>query len=544
MRGGQWNTFVQMHLNAASYAHGNPNFLIWHRGYIREVERVLRDGGRRVCLHYWMWEMDSQAPHLASIWNGQEYGTQTGCQTAYLGGWQPSIPNVHCLTRNLDGNQVFATPEQINFLISRSGSYAALSQALEVPHGTVHNTIGGDMLVMTSCNDPLFFLHHANVDYQYYRWQRLNPQRANSFSGNDREKMLYIPYAPRDMYDIRSLCYTYAEFTGVTVSSKKIHYCPVDIPVYNSNSTVLPDNFTRNATSNDSAVLPDSLNRSPAPGVLPDNLNRGPAPAPGPGVLPDNQSRGPGVGPGAGPGPGPAAAPTISFTLPPVPAPQDKPAEVAPTNLDRNIPEVVVKPLPDKATRIPEGEYIAKLKNPAPLPESWCLMNNMNVTLVREIEAQCYNVHDQLHKLYGYVSPASLYLRRDLHARTIYRRDKGQVPDAQKKTCAIQVDTIGSVYVKYTENDPGKAHQEVTDCLRKVLPKHYVKPEAMRAKIQAIVGDDTAVSQESVNNVFVTSKDGASGLASTDSSAAANAVGKGMIAVTVLLMSSLLILIS
>ena len=32
------------------------------------------------------------------------------------------------------------------------------------PHNTVHNTIAGDMATMLSPRDPIFFLHHANID--------------------------------------------------------------------------------------------------------------------------------------------------------------------------------------------------------------------------------------------------------------------------------------------------------------------------------------------------------------------------------------------
>jgi len=32
------------------------------------------------------------------------------------------------------------------------------------PHASVHNYIGGHMGSMVSTNDPLFYLHHSNID--------------------------------------------------------------------------------------------------------------------------------------------------------------------------------------------------------------------------------------------------------------------------------------------------------------------------------------------------------------------------------------------
>lgn len=37
---------------------------------------------------------------------------------------------------------------------------------LELHHGGVHVYIGGDMSILnTAANDPLFFMHHAFIDY-------------------------------------------------------------------------------------------------------------------------------------------------------------------------------------------------------------------------------------------------------------------------------------------------------------------------------------------------------------------------------------------
>ena len=38
-------------------------------------------------------------------------------------------------------------------------------------HNSVHVWIGGDMQLATSPNDPVFYLHHCNVDRIWSAWQ-------------------------------------------------------------------------------------------------------------------------------------------------------------------------------------------------------------------------------------------------------------------------------------------------------------------------------------------------------------------------------------
>lgn len=48
--------------------------------------------------------------------------------------------------------------------------------SLEVPlHNLVHRWVNGTMVNMTSPNDPVFWLHHANIDKLWGDWQRLHP---------------------------------------------------------------------------------------------------------------------------------------------------------------------------------------------------------------------------------------------------------------------------------------------------------------------------------------------------------------------------------
>ncbi|KAM0080969.1 hypothetical protein ACKRZS_006869 [Fusarium odoratissimum] len=52
------------------------------------------------------------------------------------------------------------------------------------PHGAIHSAIGGDMIPNTSPNDPIFFLHHTQIDRLWSLWQEEDPKtRSMEFTG-------------------------------------------------------------------------------------------------------------------------------------------------------------------------------------------------------------------------------------------------------------------------------------------------------------------------------------------------------------------------
>lgn len=79
-------------------------------------------------------------------------------------------------------------------------------------HGT---TFFGTMLVPTSPNDPVFFLHHSNVDRLWARWQEENPgttyEPKSGYPGNDATSVM-TPFGqktPRHVEHIDELGYRY-----------------------------------------------------------------------------------------------------------------------------------------------------------------------------------------------------------------------------------------------------------------------------------------------------------------------------------------------
>ena len=83
--------------------------------------------------------------------------------------------------------------------------------------------MGGDMLPISSPSDPVFFLHHCNIDRLWALWQAQNPGQGYQPSGDgptghNLNDLMYpwdgqatiLSIKPADVMDISTLGYSYA----------------------------------------------------------------------------------------------------------------------------------------------------------------------------------------------------------------------------------------------------------------------------------------------------------------------------------------------
>jgi tyrosinase len=179
--------------------HGNWYFLPWHRAYVVMYERIVRHltGNNAFAMPYWDWTnnptmpkvfLEPTTPDGKTNWlyvNDQAFG-QTWTRT-----WPPTQP----IPDDQVGPGVLqsilqSTPFEI-FGTSRPDGQDSLDQSwindensgvqgiLEGnPHNMVHNNIGGWMPSASSPRDPIFFMHHANIDRIWAVWNSLG--NANS----------------------------------------------------------------------------------------------------------------------------------------------------------------------------------------------------------------------------------------------------------------------------------------------------------------------------------------------------------------------------
>lgn len=137
--------------------HGTHFFWSWHRMYLYWFERIIRkmanDPGW--ALPFWDYTSSSQRSLPVPF---RDSGSQLFTSNRGLG-WN-------------DGTASFAAyrvdPSAGNALVD---FFDAQSQLEHTPHNNVHVDIGGDMGVPdTAALDPVFFVHHSNIDRLWNLW--------------------------------------------------------------------------------------------------------------------------------------------------------------------------------------------------------------------------------------------------------------------------------------------------------------------------------------------------------------------------------------
>lgn len=194
-------------------AHLGPAFLPWHREMLMQLEADLRAINAEVTLPYWNWTEDAADPKSSPIWaqgfmggDGDpedQWRVKDGPFAERYGNWPvPAYPGDNLPGTGLKrqfGQLVNSLPTLADLQVAMreglydtppydSGPYTrGFRNRLEgwitqrgdpqvaTPgsqlHNRVHLWIGGNMLAMTSPEDPVFFLHHCFVDKVWADWQ-------------------------------------------------------------------------------------------------------------------------------------------------------------------------------------------------------------------------------------------------------------------------------------------------------------------------------------------------------------------------------------
>jgi tyrosinase len=186
-----WTYWVNVHLNYCP--HGIAYFLAWHRGYLYYFERQLRavSGNSSLVLPYWDYYTKPQIP--------AEFTNPSPLNPLYVSRVNTNV--ISALTLAPFGGSV-------------TNMQRGLSNAFEpsfegAPHNPVHNIIGNVMADMASPTDPIFWLHHANVDRLWSAWQqggggRTTPPLTDSYWNGNFTYATRLTMARSWTYDTRS----------------------------------------------------------------------------------------------------------------------------------------------------------------------------------------------------------------------------------------------------------------------------------------------------------------------------------------------------
>ncbi|TGO32564.1 hypothetical protein BHYA_0306g00070 [Botrytis hyacinthi] len=181
----RYDDFVYAHLGMFNTSHGVAASLPWHRWYIQQYEDALRNEcGYDGTLAYWDWTLDAGNATKSPLWSNESGFGGNGSSVEHcledgpLALMRPKYPEPHCLRRNFqfDIQAAHFTTPVIEDLISSAKTYHEFRRGLESgPHKWIHLGIGGEMPTPGSTNDPIFFLHHAQIDRLWWKWQHRKP---------------------------------------------------------------------------------------------------------------------------------------------------------------------------------------------------------------------------------------------------------------------------------------------------------------------------------------------------------------------------------
>ncbi|KAI8615024.1 hypothetical protein BC830DRAFT_332102 [Chytriomyces sp. MP71] len=191
-----FDDLVGVHAALLDYVHGSHIFWPWHRNYVKLFEDALQLVDPTVTLPYWDWGLDGHAPlkNIDIFGPGVlQFGTRgdpsrsypTCLSDGYAQNW--TSLSGQCTSRNYTLTTVVYDDSYMLPLVLKSADFGTFGTSAEAAHNVIHFYIGGiqgDLyFIDLSTNDPLFFVHHANVDRYWHLWQYHHQSLAGSYTG-------------------------------------------------------------------------------------------------------------------------------------------------------------------------------------------------------------------------------------------------------------------------------------------------------------------------------------------------------------------------
>jgi len=168
-----WTNQARIHFDHCP--HTNWWFLPWHRAYVFYFEQVCRDVLKdpSFALPYWDWTAMPKFPE----------SFRNSSSPLYIDG------------RNNGGNITISSESNGRVVINRVLNQTVLQQIFSgqastqrgsstqgllegTPHNNVHRQVGGQMATYMSPLDPIFWMHHCNIDRIWQSWAALHNNQA------------------------------------------------------------------------------------------------------------------------------------------------------------------------------------------------------------------------------------------------------------------------------------------------------------------------------------------------------------------------------
>ncbi|KAJ4387336.1 hypothetical protein N0V93_007925 [Gnomoniopsis smithogilvyi] len=210
----RWDELQWAHIAQSNIIHGVGSFLPWHRYYVHTHEYLLQSECNYTGAQpYWDEMTDADASTSladASIWGSDElsFGTNgrdgDGCvvdgpfanTTLRLNQeWGVNNYTEYCLARSFsDTDWAWANSTYVDACMAKTEYATAWSCWSAYPHSSAHIAVGGTLYDQSaSPGDPVFFLHHANIDRLWWEWQQVDSAaRVTQMSGQSIPSMTHL----------------------------------------------------------------------------------------------------------------------------------------------------------------------------------------------------------------------------------------------------------------------------------------------------------------------------------------------------------------
>jgi tyrosinase len=155
-----WTTLSPLLTSWDNCEHGTEFFWSWHRMYLYWFERVVRKmcGDECWALPYWNWAPGSDL-HLPAPFRDPASELYTVNRNAAMNSGAGSLNSALVSV----GNSTTGSFSLTDFFLTNLN--------IQGPHGNVHGGVGGWMAsVATAAQDPIFYVHHSNVDRLWDLW--------------------------------------------------------------------------------------------------------------------------------------------------------------------------------------------------------------------------------------------------------------------------------------------------------------------------------------------------------------------------------------
>jgi tyrosinase len=181
-----WRGQAEIHLDFCP--HGNWFFLPWHRAYLSDFEEICRElaGDETFALPYWNWTIDPQVPATfwgatnpldPDRWNDPDnqvppgppwrgIGPNDSANAFFVG--EPVIQNILSETDFEQFASLKSSAPRPN-----QPPFGGTAELEGTPHNYIHGFVGGHMGAFLSPLDPIFWLHHCNIDRLWAEWNAL-----------------------------------------------------------------------------------------------------------------------------------------------------------------------------------------------------------------------------------------------------------------------------------------------------------------------------------------------------------------------------------